>query len=85
MNMRLLIALGLWLFVTWTARAGDVVGQPIAPWQPGKHRITLIAEGVHTYFDLSRDTFSLAEKTANRVNAAPDWIASARQSSYSGA
>ena len=45
MNMRLLLALGLWLTVACTARAGDVVGQPIAPWEPGTLDIHQISTG----------------------------------------
>ena len=45
MNMRLLLAFCLWLTVTGTARAGDVVGQPIAPWEPGTLEIHQISTG----------------------------------------
>jgi hypothetical protein len=45
MMLRLLLSVGLWVAMTVTARAEDVVGQPLAGWQPGTLDIHQISSG----------------------------------------
>lgn len=45
MKMRHFLALGLWMTVSWTARAEDVEGKLISAWQPGMLEIHQISTG----------------------------------------
>ena len=45
MTMRLLLSIGFLAAITMTARAEDVVGKPISPWQPGTLDIHQISTG----------------------------------------
>src|SRR5512146_1222273 len=90
MTMRLFLAIALLAFVASTALADDVVGQPIAPWQPGTLDIHQIStgrgnSGLYIFPDgttMLVDAGALPKKTPKHTPDRPDgsrrageWIA----------